>query len=475
MPLAKSKKNITMFSVDTYKSRRAELRKRIGSGLILIAGNTESPSNYPNNAYHFRQDSTFLYYFGLDLPALMAVIDAESGEEILFGDDFTVDDIIWMGPQPSLVELGAQVGVSNCQPLKALDGVVAKAMKLGRKIHFLPPYRGEGKIELARLLGLPIAELYNHKSVDLMFAVAEMREVKSAEEIEALERAFQLGYAMHTTAMKMCKAGVVEREIAGAMEGVAKAGGLGVSFHSIVSQHGETLHNHNHDGVLEDGRLLLVDAGAESVEYYCSDHTRTFPVSGKFTQKQKDIYEIVLRAHDEAPKNMKAGAMYMEEVHKKALLSLAEGLHDVGLIKGSAEDAVEAGATYLFMPHGLSHGLGMDVHDCEAIGERSYDFSAMKEKAVASGTCIYRAAWKLREGTVMSNEPGIYFIPALIDKSKAEGLYKGIVNYDLLNEYRDFGGIRIEDDVVVTAEGGRVIGDKHIPSSVEELENTIGK
>ena len=464
-----------MFSVDTYKSRRAELRKRIGSGLILIAGNTESPSNYPNNAYHFRQDSTFLYYFGLDLPALMAVIDAESGEEILFGDDFIVDDIIWMGPQPSLVELGAQVGVSNCQPLKALDGVVAKAMKLGRKIHFLPPYRGEGKIELARLLGLPIAELYNHKSVDLMFAVAEMREVKSAEEIEALERAFQLGYAMHTTAMKMCKAGVVEREIAGAMEGVAKAGGLGVSFHSIVSQHGETLHNHNHDGVLEDGRLLLVDAGAESVEYYCSDHTRTFPVSGKFTQKQKDIYEIVLRAHDEAPKNMKAGAMYMEEVHKKALLSLAEGLHDVGLIKGSAEDAVEAGATYLFMPHGLSHGLGMDVHDCEAMGERSYDFSEMKEKAVASGTCIYRAAWKLRVGTVMSYEPGIYFIPALIDKSKAEVLYKGIVNYDLLNEYRDFGGIRIEDDVVVTAEGGRVIGDKHIPSSVEELENTIGK
>ena len=464
-----------MFSADTYKSRRAELRKRIGSGLILIAGNTESPSNYPNNAYSFRQDSTFLYYFGLDLPALMAVIDAESGEEMLFGDDFTVDDIIWMGPQPRLVELGAQVGVSNCQPLKALDGVVAAAMKLGRKIHFIPPYRGESKIELARLLGLPIAELYNHKSVDLMFAVAEMREVKSAEEIEALERAFQLGYAMHTTAMKMCKAGVVEREIAGAMEGIAKTGGLGVSFHSIVSQHGETLHNHNHDGVLEDGRLLLVDAGAESVEYYCSDHTRTFPVSGKFTPKQRDIYEIVLRAHDEAPQNMKAGAMYMEEVHKKALLSLAEGLHDVGLIKGSAEDAVAAGAMYLFMPHGLSHGLGMDVHDCEAIGERSYDFSAMKERAIASGTCVYRAAWKLREGTVMSNEPGIYFIPALIDKSKAEGLYKGIVNYDLLDEYRDFGGIRIEDDVVVTAEGGRVIGDKHIPSSVEELEAVVGK
>ena len=464
-----------MFSAETYKQRRAELARRIGNGLILISGNTLSPFNYPNNTYSFRQDSTFLYYFGLNIPSLMAVLDAESGEAMLFGDDFTVEDIIWTGPQPRLVELGAQVGVSNCQPLKALDGVVATAMKQNRRIHFLPPYRGESKIELSRLLGLPLSALYPHKSVDLMFAVAEMREVKSAEEIEALERAFQLGYAMHTTAMKMCKAGVVEREIAGAMEGIAKSQGLGVSFPSIVSQHGETLHNLNSDGVLENGRLLLVDGGAESLENYCSDHTRTYPVSGKFTQKQKDIYEIVLKAHDEAPQNMKAGAMYMEEVHKKALLSLAEGLHDVGLITSSAEDAVEAGAMYLFMPHGLSHGMGMDVHDCEAMGERSYDFSEFKERAVASATCVYRAAWKLREGTVMSNEPGIYFIPALIDKSKGDGLYKGIVNYDLLDEYRDFGGIRIEDDIVVTAEGGRVIGDKHIPSSVEELEAIVGK
>ena len=464
-----------MFSAETYKQRRAELARRIGNGLILIPGNTLSPFNYPNNTYSFRQDSTFLYYFGLNIPSLMAVLDAESGEAMLFGDDFTVEDIIWTGPQPRLVELGAQVGVSNCRPLKALDDVMAAAMKQNRRIHFLPPYRGEGKIELSRLLGMPISELYPHKSLDLMFAVAEMREVKSAEEIEALERAFQLGYAMHTTAMKMCKAGVVEREIAGAMEGIAKAQGLGVSFPSIVSQHGETLHNLNSDGVLENGRLLLVDGGAESLENYCSDHTRTYPVSGKFTQKQKDIYEIVLKAHDEAPKNMKSGAMYMDEVFKKALLSLAEGLHDVDLIKGSAEDAVEAGAMYLFMPHGLSHGLGMDVHDCEAMGERSYDFSEFKERAMASGTCVYRAGWRLHEGTVMSNEPGIYFIPALIDKSKAEGLYKGIVNYDLLDEYRDFGGIRIEDDVVVTAEGGRNIGDKHIPSSVADLEAIVGK
>ena len=464
-----------MFAKDIYVARRRELCRRVGKGVILLPGNVESPFNYPNNTYNFRQDSTFMYYFGHSVPALVGVIDVESGEETLYGDDFTVDDIIWMGPQPTIRDFAEQVGVAQAKPMASLAQDIQRAIALGREVHYLPPYRGESKIELSRLLGLPIAELYDHKSVDLMFAVAEMREAKSEEEIEAMERAFHIGYAMHTTAMKMCRAGVVEREIAGAIEGIALGQGAGISFTSIVSQHGETLHNHNYDGVLENGRLLLVDAGAESVENYCSDHTRTYPVSGKFTEKQKDIYNIVLAAHQQAPENMKAGAMYMEDVHRKALITLAEGLRGVGLINGSAEDAVAAGAMYLFMPHGLSHGMGIDVHDCEAMGERSYDFSELKERAIASGTCVYRAAWKLHEGTVMSNEPGIYFIPALIDKSKAEGLYKGIVNYDLLEEYRDFGGIRIEDDIVVTNEGGRVIGDKHIPSSVEELEAVVGK
>ena len=464
-----------MFSKQTYEARRAELCSRIGSGLILLPGNTYSPYNYPNNAYAFRQDSTFLYYFGLNLPSLAGVIDAETGEAALFGDDFTVDDIIWTGPQPTLVELGAQVGVADCRPAKALDEVIAAALKAGRNIHYLPPYRGETKIRLASLLGRNIDALHAGKSADLMFAVAEMREVKSAEEIEALERAFQLGYAMHTTAMKMCRAGVVERQIAGAIEGIAKSQGLGVSFGSIVSQHGETLHNLNCDGVLESGRLLLVDAGAESVENYCSDHTRTYPVSGRFTDRQRDIYNIVLRAHDEAPKNMRAGAMYMDQVHRRALITLAEGLHDVGLIKGSAEDAVAAGAMYLFMPHGLSHGLGMDVHDCEAFGERSFDFSGLLDRATQSATCVHRATWRVRPGTVMSDEPGLYFIPALIDKSRAEGLYKGIVNYDALDAYRDFGGIRLEDDILVTESGCRFIGDKKIPITVAELEAIVGK
>ena len=307
-----------------------------------------------------------------------------------------------------------------------------------------------------------------------MFAVAEMREVKSDEEIAELEKAFHIGCDMHLTAMRMCRAGVVEREIAGAIEGVAKSQGLGVSFPSIVSQHGETLHNLHCDGILENGRLLLCDAGGESVANYCSDHTRTYPVSGRFTDRQRDIYNIVLRAHNEAPQYMRTGAKYAD-VHRAAYTILAEGLRSLGLINGSAEDAVEAGAMYMFMPHGLSHGLGMDVHDCEAMGERSFDFASIRERAEASATCVYRAAWRLRKGTVMSDEPGIYFIPALIDKSRSEGLYKGIVNYDALDSYRDFGGIRIEDDIEVTDNGGRIIGDKRIPVTVEELESVVGR
>lgn len=307
-----------------------------------------------------------------------------------------------------------------------------------------------------------------------MLSVAEMREVKSAEEIEELERAFQIGYMMHTTAMKMCRAGVVEREIAGAIEGVSKSYGLGVSFPAIVSQHGETLHNLNSDGVLENGRLLLCDAGGETVNNYCSDHTRTYPVSGRFTQKQRDVYNIVLAAHDRVAEIIAPHMMY-NEVHKSSYLTLAEGLVSLGLIKGSAEDAVDAGVMTMFMPHGLAHGLGMDVHDCEAFGERSFDFSTIADRAAQSGTCIYRSTWRLRPGTVMSDEPGIYFIPALIDKNRADGKYKGIVNYEAVDAYRDFGGIRIEDDIVVTQSGNKIIGDKMIPITVDELEAVVGK
>ena len=463
-----------MFSPQTYTARRAALRTRIGGGLVLLPGNMPSPNNYPNNTYYYRQDSTFLYYFGLDIPSLVGVLDADSGEEMLFGDDFTVEDIIWTGPQPTLRELGAQVGVTATFPMAELEKYLRKALQQGRRIHYLPPYRGETKLQLSELLGIAPSQLHDGKSVDLMFAVAEMREIKSAEEIEEMERAFRIGYEMHTLAMKMCRPGVVEREIAGAIEGVSKSMGSGVSFPSIVSQHGETLHNLCADGVLEAGRLLLVDAGGETVGNYCSDHTRTYPVSGKFTPRQREIYEIVLAAHDHVPTLVRPGMMYTE-LHDAACLRLAEGLAAVGLIKGPAADAVAAGAMTLFMPHGLGHGLGLDVHDCEAMGERSFDFSSIAGRAAASGTCIYRAAWRLRPGTVLTDEPGIYFIPALIDKCRAEGLYKGIVDYDALDAYRDFGGIRIEDDLLVTQTGCRFLGDRRIPATVDELEAVVGK
>ncbi|MEG2240385.1 MAG: Xaa-Pro aminopeptidase [Alistipes sp.] len=463
-----------MFSAKTYTERRKALRTKIGSGIILLPGNMYSPNNYPNNAYYFRQDSSFCYYFGLQVPALLGVIDADSGEEALYGDDFTVEDIIWTGPQPTLRSLGAQVGISATFPLAALQEQLTRAIALGRRIHYLPAYRGETKLQLCTLLGIKPAMLHDYKSIDLMFAVAEMREQKSAEEIEEMERAFQIGYKMHTTAMKMCRAGVVEREIAGAIEGISKSYGAGVSFSSIVSQHGETLHNLNCDGVLENGRLLLCDAGGESVNCYCSDHTRTYPVSGKFTQKQKDIYNTVLAAHDRVAQIIAPHMMYTE-VHHAAYLTLAEGLIGLGLLKGTAADAVAAGAMTMLMPHGLGHGLGMDVHDCEAFGERSFDFSSIAERAAKSATCIYRAAWRIEPGTVMSNEPGLYFIPALIDKCKAEGKYKGIVNYEALDAYRDFGGVRIEDDMIVTQTGNRMIGDKQIPITVEELEAAVGR
>lgn len=463
-----------MFSAKTYIARRRELCAKIGRGLILLPGNTLSPNNYPNNAYYFRQDSSFLYYFGLNFPALTGVIDAETGEAALYGDDFTVEDIIWTGPQPKLHDLGGQAGVEKTFPTAELEKRLRKAVAQGRRIHYLPPYRGETKLQLSALLGIAPALLADYKSVDLMFAVAEMREIKSEEEIEQIEHAFRIGYRMHTTAMRMCRPGIVEREIAGAIEGIAKSYGQGVSFPSIVSQHGETLHNLNSDGVLAEGRLLLCDAGGENVNGYCSDHTRTYPVSGRFTDKQKEIYEIVLQAHDRVLELARPHMMFTE-LHNAAYLSLAEGLIGAGLVKGTAEDAVASGAMTLFMPHGLGHGMGLDVHDCEAMGERSFDYAQLVDRAAKSAVCTYRATWRLEPGTVLTDEPGIYFIPALIDKCRAEGLYTGIVDYDRLDGYRDFGGIRIEDDLLITAEGNRMIGDRKIPVTVGELEAVVGR
>ena len=463
-----------MFTADIYSARRAELRRRIGKGIILLPGNVESPFNYPNNTFHFRQDSTFMYFFGHSVPALAGVIDVESGEETLYGDDFTVEDIIWMGPQPTIRNFADEVGVAQSRPMAKLQEDVRRAISLGREVHYLPPYRGETILMMSDLLGIQPSMLHARKSWDLLFAVAQMRECKGEEEIAALEEAFEIGYQMHTAAMRNTRVGRTEHEVAGIVDGMALRYGTGVSFTTILSQHGEVLHNHDHSGTMTDGRLLLCDAGGEHLNGYVSDHTRTFPVNGKFTQKQKDIYNIVLAAHDAAAAALRPNMMYTE-YSDAAFRTLIEGLKALDLVRGSVDDAIAAGAAYLFMPHGLGHGIGLDVHDCENIGERSFSFAEVEERAKQTACCITRQWWRLQPGTVLSNEPGIYFVPDLIDKYKAEGKCQGIVNYDKLEEYRDFGGIRLEDDMIVTATGSKQIGSKQIPITVEDVEAMVGQ
>ncbi len=459
-----------MLKKETYIRRRNTLRGRIKEGIIILPGNNEAPKNYFDNAYDFRQDSTFLYFFGLNLAGLTGIIDVDNNRDILFGTDVSVDDIIWMGPQPTVQELGAQVGVEHTEQTAKLADYVKKAIRQGRRIHYLLPYRSDTALQLSALTGIAPECHKEYFSTDLNIAVAAIREVKDEEEIAELENAFKTGYLMQTRAMKAAKAGVTEREIAGIINGTACQYGEGLSFHSIVTQHGETLHNHSHDGVLENGKLLLVDIGSENANNYCSDHTRTYPVSGRFTQKQKEIYNIVLSAHNHVFE-VAAPGRYMD-VHNAALKRIAEGLIALGLMKSNADEAVAAGAVWMFMPHGLGHGIGLDVHDCENMGERGIgDFSALAARADEIDTCIMRNNWRLRAGTVMSNEPGIYFVPALIEKWKRERRCMEFINYDRLADYYDFGGIRIEDDVLITETGCRRIGiGKHIPESVEEIE-----
>ena len=453
-----------MFSKQTYTERRAALMSKIEDGLILLCGNSESPANYTSNQYHFRQDSTFLYYCGLNLPDMAAVLDTQTGQTVMFGNDVTLDDIIWMGPQPSVAELAESVGIQHSAPFSQLRNTLQKAAAKGRRIHTLPPYRSSTKLLLSSLLG-SAAE----PSSELIRAVVSMRDKKSDEEVEQIEQACHIGYQMHTTAMSMCREGVVERQIAGTIEGIALSLGAGVSFTSIVSQHGETLHNHCYDSVLQNGRLLLVDAGAEAVSNYCSDFTRTIPVSGRFTSKQKDIYNIVYAANRRAFELSRPGIPY-RDVHIASGRVIVEGLKDLGLLSGDTDFLVANGAHSLFMPHGLGHQMGLDVHDMENFGENfvGYDDEISRTTDLSASAC--RMGRRLQKGMVVTVEPGIYFIPAYIEKWKSEGRLKDNIDYARLESYYDFGGIRIEDDMLITEQGNRVLGREHVPETVEEIE-----
>ena len=461
-----------MFDKETYLRRRRALRAKIKSGLILFPANGESPVNYPANGYHFRQDSNFLYYFGLNCPNLVGVIDVEADTSCLYGDDCTLDDIIWMGNQPTLREMGERVGVQHTFTMLELQLMMTMAIRKGRRIHFLPPYRESNVLLLKSLLGIKSDFIGNYVSEELIKAVVSMREVKEPQEIEEIERACETGYLMHTTAMKMCRPGIVEREIAGTIEGIALSKGAGVSFISIVSQNGETLHNHYYGNKLRPGRMLLIDAGAETDMNYCSDFTRTLPVTGRFTEQQKAVYDIVLAANNRTFELIAPGVTY-QSIHLEAARVIAEGLKGLGLMKGSVDDIVENGAYALFMPHGLGHQMGLDVHDMEDLGEKYVGYNEETERSAMFGIGSLRMGRKLKEGHVLTVEPGIYFIPALIDKWRGEKINAAFLNYETIEKYLDFGGIRLEDDALVLAKGCRLLGKKRIPITAEEVEEAM--
>lgn len=460
-----------MFETSTYVNRRKALKRKGLNGIALILGNVDSPMNYLDNTFHFRQDSTFLYFFGLDFQGIAGVMDFDSGEDYLFGDDVDIADIIWMGPQVSLKENAAKVGVEKIAPFNKLFDFVSAAIRQGRKVHVLPPYRGENKLLLEKLLGISALRINDYASVGLIKAVIDLRSVKEQCEIEEIAKACVTGYEMHVTAMKMAQPGVSEQKIAGTIEGIANAGGGMISFPIILSQHGETLHNHDHSQILRKGNLMLTDAGAESSMHYASDYTRTVPVGGKFTQKQREIYEIVLAANNRAKELTQPGVTYLS-VHLSAAEVIASGLKELGLMKGDVKEAVKNGAHALFFPHGLGHMMGLDVHDMEDLGQIYVGYDDETRPVDQFGTAYLRMGRKLQPGFVVTNEPGIYFIPALIDKWQNEKINTDFINFEKVNQYRDFGGIRLEDDILVTKTGSEIIG-KRIPITPDEIEETI--
>ena len=468
-----------MFDKQTYIRRRAELKRLVGRGVIVLFGNNEAPYNYPANAYApMRQDSTFLYYFGQHRDGLVGVIDIDNDEEWLFGDDIDVEDIVWMGFTPSVKMLAFEVGIAHTAPLSKIGNVLCKnsgnRQSLRKNIHFLPPYRHDTKIQIMDLLGIHPSQQKAAASVDLIKAVVKMRATKEAQEIEAIDRACDVGYVMHTTAQQLIKPGVTERFIGGQVDGIARSLASGTSFATIFSQHGEIMHGAPSENPLEDGRLVLCDAGCE-LDDYCSDHTRTMPVNGKFTQRQLEIYSIVEACHDYVLEVAKPGVRYMD-VHFAVCRMMTERLKELGLMRGDTDEAVRAGAHAMFLPHGLGHMMGMDVHDMEGLGQTYVGFDdETRPNLEQFGTNCLRMGRRLQEGFVVTDEPGIYFIPALIDEWRAKGHCAEFLNFDLLETYKDFGGIRIEDDVLITKDGCRFLGNKRIPYHPQELEQFMAK
>ena len=460
-----------MFDTATYIRRRNELKKLVKEGIIILFGNNESPANFPNNGYYpFRQDSSFLYYFGLQRDGLVGIIDIDNDKDILVGNDIDIEDIVWYGSVESMTEMMQRCGAQETLPMKALKTICNEALSKHRKIHFLPPYRHDIKIQVFDLLGVHPIQQKEAASMELIKAVVKMRSTKEQQEIEELERAAVIGYKMHTTAMRLTKPGVTEKFVSGQVDGIAHSYGAMVSFPTIYTQHGEILHGAPSMNKLEEERLVLCDAGGETLNNYCSDNTRTMPVNGKFTQRQLEIYSIVEACHDYTLELAKPGVKYAD-VHFAICRLMFDRLKELGLAKGNTEEAVRAGAHAMFLPHGLGHMMGMDVHDMENLDQINVGFDEETRPNLEQfGTNCLRMGRRLEEGFVVTDEPGIYFIPALIDEWKAKKHCAEFLNFDKLETYKDFGGIRIEDDVLITKDGCRFIGKDRIPYHPKDVE-----
>lgn len=461
-----------MFSRDTYEKRRLALKNEFESGIILICGNTLLPMNCKDNTFHFIQDSTFLYYFGLNRENLYGIIDIDNEEEYIFGDEITMDDIIWMGPQESLKSQCENIGVEILKPLSELPIFIQSTLNRRLPLMFVPIYNPEIKIEIAELLEVSPKKINDFSSDELCYAIAKQRNVKTPEEVEELEKAVNVTRKMHLKAMEIVKPGMKEYEIVAALEGEAFSRNATLSFPSICTKNGQTLHNHDHSHQLEEGDLLLIDAGARLENGYCGDMTTTIPVSGKFTDKQKDIYNLLIQMFEKAEELIAPGITY-KEIHLEVAKVLTRGLLERKLLKGAVDEIVLKGVHALFMPHGLGHMMGLDVHDMENYGEVIVGYNG-EAKSTQFGLSSLRLGRTLEDGFVFTVEPGIYFIPELIKKWKEENKFVENINYVEVEKYLDFGGMRYEGDYLVTPTGNIRLG-KTMPKYPEEIEKAIKK
>jgi Xaa-Pro aminopeptidase len=457
-----------MFNRETYVQRQQELLKKVNSGIILLPGNEESPMNYTDNPYRFRQDSTFLYYFGLSRPGLIALLDTGNGRVLIYGNDYTVEDFVWMGKQPTIHELAALYGVEYTGSITNLYNRISQANKHKEAIHFLPQYRSENILKLRDMTGLSAQEIKAGASAEFIRAVVSQRNYKTAEEIVEIEKGVDTSVDMHVAAMKMVKPGMQELDVVVEIEKIARATGGDISFPTIATINGQTLHNHYHGNIIKEGQIFLLDCGAETPMGYAGDLSSTFPVGQTFSNLQKDIYTLVLKSHNACVDALKPEVTF-KEVHRAACLTITEGLKSMGLMKGDTESAVETGAHALFFPCGTGHMMGLDIHDMENLGEEFVGYGG-EPKSTQFGLKSLRLGRALEPGFVLTIEPGIYFIPELTDQWRSQNKFTEYLNYDEIDKFRNFGGIRNEENYLITPEGKRLLGNKKKPMLIEEVE-----